>query len=229
MSFLNTYHRYYENITNIGVSEYKDYYVTFSVGGTKLIQTFGTKNTHLLLFDSNGNQLAEDNDNGYGSNALIGYSFEANTEYKIRVTHYSYSSSGNIKLSITATGSYANYEAIYSRVDYTSGLGWSFVQNYAKVLTYKYTASQDLTMLLSSDIDVYLYIIDPSSTEPIQAANNTTPDLTKGSACLYNDDYNGIYTSRITKTFDANVPYFIVAAMYNPTAHDGNSFTITFN
>lgn len=140
--------------------------------------------------------------------------FSANTEYVVRVKFYSSSTSGITKLSIIPTYTYATYKDIYSLTDYTMGLTWSFVQNNVKVMTYKYSVTQDLTMNVTSEVDTYLYIIDPRSTELIKAASTSTV----GDDNLYNDDYGGTRNSKITKTFDANVPYLVIVSAYNPSS-----------
>lgn len=73
-------------------------------------------------------------------------------------------------------------------------------------------------MNVSSEVDTYLYIIDPRSAEPMRVASTTSPDTTKGLPCLYNDDHDGLRDSQITKTFDANVPYLVIVSAFNPSA-----------
>ena len=100
---------------------------------------------------------------------------------------------------------------------------------YSNLYTYKFSSERDVTMTLTSNIDVYLYIIDPYSSEAIVAANNTNPNLTKETPNLYNDDYTNVQTSQITKTFTAGKSYLIIFAMYNPSSNNGNTFTLTVN
>jgi len=134
------------------------------------------------------------------------------------VRFYSSTTSGSTKIAIIPTYAYATYEDIYSLEDYTMGLTWSFAQNNVKVMTYKYSSTQDLTMNVTSDVDTYLYIIDPRSTEPICSASNTSPNNTKGLPNLYNDDHDSSSDSQITKTFEANIPYLVIVSAYNPSA-----------
>ena len=68
-------------------------------------------------------------------------------------------------------------------------------------------------MNVTSEVDTYLYIIDPRSTELIKNANTSS----SGEDCLYNDDYNGSLNSKITKTFDSNVPYLVIVSAYHPS------------
>lgn len=115
----------------------------------------------LELYSSSGTLLlgrSDTDDKGYSTNALLSYNFSANTEYVVRVKFYSSSTSGITKLSIIPTYTYATYEDIYSLTDYTMGLTWSFAQNNVKVMTYKYSVTQDLTMNVTSEVDTYLYM-----------------------------------------------------------------------
>lgn len=211
--------RYTERSMNIPTNSYKEYIVTFTTSGNRVVQTFGANTlTHdgfLEIYDANGTRLDYDDDSGYERNALISYNFSANTEYRIRVKFCSTSTqSGNIRLAIIPTSSYDTYESIYSLADYTLGLTWSFTQNNVKLLTYKYSSNQELTMRVTSEVDTYLYIIDPSSSDLIVQASGTS---TKGINSLYNDDYNGL-GSQITKTFKSNIPYLVIVSAYNPSS-----------
>ena len=220
VSFL-TNHRYSEYTTNIGAGEYKDYVISFSNGGNKIIQTFGahtsSKDGYLELFDMNSNKLASNDDSGYDKNALISYNFSANTQYRLRVTFFGSRHTGDVKIGIVPAYSTVTYEDIYDLKDYTKGLTWSFTQYNVRLLTYKYTSTRDLTMSVSSEVDTYLYIIDPRSAEPLKRASNFSPDTTKNLANLYNDDHDGLTDSQITKTFDANVPYLVVVSAFDPS------------
>lgn len=224
---LSNVHRYYEGISELSMGEYKDYLVTFSVSGSKLLQTFGRADAYLELYDSSGTRLAYNDDGGYISNAMISYNFTANTTYRIRVTLYSASAAGTTKLVILPCGSYAQYEDIYSLTDYTMGLTWSFVQNQVQPMTYQFSTTQVLTMHVTSSVDPYLYIIDPRSAEPLAAASTSQPASTQDLPCLYNDDYGGTRDSQITKTFQAGIPYLVLVSMYNPSSSP-DSFYVNF-
>ena len=226
--------RYTENRVKLDKGSYCDYNINFAQGGTKLIQTFGTKDTYLELYASNGTKIlgkADTDDKGYSTNSLISYNFSADTDYKIRVRYYQSSTYGITKLSIIPTYQYQDYEDIYSLVDYTRGLTWSFAQNNVKVMTYKYTSQQDLTMHVSSEVDTYLYIINPRSTDLVRAASIVSPNTTKDFDCLYNDDINGSMdrNSQITKTFNSNIPYLVIVSAYNPSLSTSvGSFYVNF-
>lgn len=209
--------RYTERTINIPISGYKEYMVTFTSSGNRVIQTFGANtlshDAFLEIYDANGTRLDYDDDSGYERNALISYNFSANIEYRIRVRFCNTSTqSGDIRLAIVAS-SCDTYESIYSLTDYTLGLTWSFTQNNVNLLTYQYSSDQDLTMRVTSEVDTYLYIIDPSSTDSIVQASGTS---TKGKDSLYNDDYDGS-DSQITKTFNSNIPYLVIVSAYDPS------------
>ncbi len=211
--------RYTERVIDILPSHYKEYQVTFSSAGNRVIQTFGANTlSHdgfLEIFNIDGTRLDYDDDSGYENNALISFYFEANTTYIIRVKFCVTSTYfGNIRLAIIPTNDYSTYEDIYNLTDYSLGLTWNFIQNNVRLLTYQYSTTRDLTMNLSSEIDTYLYIIDPRSTELTHIADGTT---TKGLDSLYNDDHDGLRDSEITKTFDAEVPYLVIASAINPS------------
>ncbi len=86
-------------------------------------------------------------------------------------------------------------------------------------------------MHVDSEVDTYLYIIDPRSTDVIRSASIDSPDSTKGYNNLYNDDIDGANDrdSQITKTFEAGVPYLVMVSAYNPSLSSSvGSFYVNF-
>lgn len=209
--------RYTEKVVNLGAGGYKEYVVSFAVGGNRVIQTFGANNAsqdgYLELYDINGTKLAYNDDSGYERNALLSYNFSANTPYVIRVKYYYSSNYGDIKLAIIPTYSYSSYEDFYYLEDYTRGLTWSFQQNNVKVMTYQFSSTLLRIMRVTSEVDTYLYIIDPRSAAPCVRA---LPDTLNTDPSLYNDDYDGL-NSKIIRRFDENVPYLVIVSAFNPS------------
>lgn len=220
--------RYYEKVEDIGKAEYKDFYITFATGGNKLIQTFGNRHAYIALYDENSTFITSDNESGYEQNALISYNFEANKQYRLRVMFYSYIVYGEIKLAILPSTSYSTFENIPAYTDYTSGISGPYTQNQVDVITYKRTTQTTVKVHIEATIDSYLYIINPGSVDPIVAANNSSPNLTKDLEALYNDNYNSTYSSEITKTMLADVPYLIIACKYNPASTVNGSYLLAF-
>lgn len=186
------------------------------ISGNIVIQTFGECDTILELYSPDGSLLlgADDtDDNGYDLNAFLSYNFNANTEYIIRIRLYEDQSDSLTKLAVIPTYEYESYYDIYDLYDYTRGLTWSFAQNNVKVMTYEYSAADEYTFTVTSEVDTYLYIIDPRSTELIKSA--ATSSVYEDS--LYNDDFGGTNDSQITKYFDEFVTYLVIVAAYNPS------------
>lgn len=219
---------------------YKDFIVTFANAGNRVLQTFGANTIshdgYLEIFDMQGTRLDYDDDDGYERNALVSYNFKANVSYRIRVRFYNTSTqSGAIRLAIIPTYSYETYEDIYSLTDYTRGLTWSFAQNNVKMMTYKYTTSRELTMRVSSEVDTYLYIIDPRSAKTCYIVRSSDDEtVTSDYPSIANDDYydeDGEYTlnSRLKKNFEAGIPYLVIVSAYNPSsAGSVGSFYVDF-
>lgn len=219
---------------------YKDFIVNFANAGTRVLQTFGANTTshdgYLEIFDMQGTRLDYDDNDGYERNALVSYNFQANVSYRIRVRFYNTSTqSGAIRLAIIPTYSYETYEDIYSLTDYTMGLTWSFAQNNVKMMTYKYTTSRELTMRVSSEVDTYLYIIDPSSAEAYYTVwDGDDETVTSTYPSLANDDYvnedgDYIFDSKLKKSFDAGIPYLVIVSAYNPSSAESvGSFYVDF-
>ena len=229
--------RYTERKTTLDALDYKEYIVTCEYSGNRIIQTFGSSqnqffDSYLIIFDMNGTILASDSNSGYGTNALTSCYFQENTSYRIRIGSL-LQPPGDIRLAIIPTYSYSDYEDFYSLTDYTMGLTWDFSQYSVKVATYTFTTTTELVMRLSSEVDTFLYIIDPRSSEycyEIEDIDDLYADLYPS---LCNDNYFVDFTytsnSRIRKTFDANVPYLIVFCAYNPSSPSSvGSFYVDF-
>lgn len=208
-----SYDRYTESQVKLDKGGYCDYTVTFSKNGTKLIQTFGTKDTKIELYSSSGTLLASDDDDGYSLNSLISYYCSTNVEYKIRVKFYSSSVYGETKLAITPAygarktdiSSITKYEDIYAVEGYT-GFTWNtYAQpNYTRVITFKAPSSGNYKFEIESEFDTYVYVIDPRSSSVIVYNVN------------YNDDSGEGMNPLLTTYLDANVPYLIIYSAYNP-------------
>lgn len=212
--------RYYEDKVTLGKGEYKDYYITFGASGTKVIQTFGEKDSYLYLYDANDKLLASNDDGGYKTNSLIRYYCSANSQYKVRVKFYSTSQSGEIKLAITpsygALKSDASYLDKYENIYNTSSSNFTFntfsTKGYVRLFTYTPAEKADYTIETEGNIDTYIYLIDPRSTYLLTSAE-------------YNDDAGEGLNASISKELAQNIPYLIVYSRYNLNG-DGANFSL---
>lgn len=212
--------RYTEEIISLKAKEYREYTVIFKTTGNKIIQTFGTADTKLYVYDANGNLIKEPglvDDKGYKLNAFISYHFTKDIRYKIKVDFFSPSATGTIKLAINpawgarATGLTAleKYEDIYN----VSEENWSWntyaEQYYTRMITFTPKITGSYTIELESIFDTYLYIIDPRSTAML--IENID----------YNDDHyvNNVQNlnARLMKNLEAGIPYLIIYSAYNPS------------
>lgn len=203
--------RYTERIVNLQPGQYIDYSVTFATGETQLIQTFGSKDARIYLYDSAYNLLEENNDSGYSTNALLSYTVEADTTYIIRVKFYSKLQFGEIKLGITpASSTYSAYEDIWNSSASSVTYYFSTALNTTMAITYTPTESGTYKFTTGyqgdTKIDTYLYVIDPYST----------------SNCLYNDDSAGDLQASLTTELEAGRTYFIIVSAYNITTTSGS-------
>lgn len=220
--------RYYEKVEEISNGDYRDFLITFATSGNKLIQTFGTNDTYIELYNENNERVAWNDDSGDRLNALISYSVTANKQYRIRVMYINKNTSGKTKLVIIPSASYSNYESIPAYTNHTSGISGPYTQNQVDLITYKRTSQTTVKVHIEATVDSYLYIINPRSVEPIAPANNSSPDLTKNLEALYNDNYNSTYSSEITKNMLSGVPYLIIACKHNPSSSVNGGYLLAF-
>lgn len=203
--------RYVERIATIPQNgyTYKDYYVTFSTSGNKLLQTFGSKDTAIELFDDEYTLLASDDDSGYLSNALINYSATANKPYIVRVRYYNASTTGDTKLSISPiaydSDQYSDYDDI---INYSnSGIThmYAATKNTVEIITFSPEAHDTYDLATryygATRVDTCVYLIDPNST----------------STYYFNDDGGGNLQALLSVELYAARPYYIIISAYNIT------------
>ena len=227
---ISSSNKYLERVVSLIPKQYAEYTLTFETGGTKLIQTFGTKNPVISITNTSGTVLyTSDYTSGYSENALISLNFEANTQYIIRVQFYSADECGDIKLAIIPAQDYHNstttsitkYEDIYE-IDLSLLDVYPITSepNYVKLFTFTPMSDGSYTFEVDGDIYTCIYVIDPRST----------------SALVYNVDFTRSSTSLpdpyLTITLEEGVPYLIICSAYNistATSSDIIYLTITYN
>lgn len=203
--------RYTEKVINLGAGGYKDFFVTFATAGSKLIQTFGTKDTIIELYDANGRLVDADDDGGIDNNALLRIELEANTQYRIRVYFFSSSAYGNTKLFITPTQWLINsgsksinkFEDIWLVENRTSyALNTSLTLNNTKVFRFVAPSTGTYTFETTGDYDSYVYVIDPQSSQLLTSSD-------------YNDDGGEKQNALLTKKLTAGKTYLVFYSAYN--------------
>ena len=203
--------RYTEKIVNLQPGQYIEYSITFASGGNKLIQTFGSKNARIYLYDSEDNLLAQNDDSGYYKNALLNYTVEAGATYILKVQFRTGSQFGKIKVGITPASSvYSSYENIWNAEGTSITYLFPTSLNTTRVMTFTPTESGTYKFTTNYDgdtrIDTYLYVIDPKSTN----------------SYLYNDDGAGDLQATLSTNLVAGRTYFIIVSTYNITTTSGD-------
>ena len=219
---------YYERTVSLVAGEYHDFKILSVTAGNRIIQTFGTKDTYIQLYDNDGNLLASNNDSGYSTNGLISYNLSARTYYRIRVTFYSASNSGNVKLSILTAPAVSTYEAFTTYSNRSAALSFNYTQYNVTPMLLKYTTAQDKTLQLTTGLNAVFYIIDPRATVTCVNPSTTDPDLTKALPCLMTSILAN-NSGQITKTFKANVSYLVIACPTNLSTVNGETGTVSFS
>lgn len=207
--------RYTEKKITLTPGCYFDLYVTFNATGSKLIQTFGTKDTIIEMYSATGELLVEADkvdDNGFRFNALVRYYTYANTQYKIRIRLYDENSSGTVKIAITpARGVYDYWDEIYETYEDILNFGertslrWDAYceLNYTSIITFTPSKTGLYTFAITSEVDTYLYVIDPRSSDLIAFGTD------------YDDDSGSGTDPLLTRTLEAGIPYLVIYSGYN--------------
>ena len=180
------------------------------------MQTFGNKDTKMYLYDSNDVLLNESDDEGYTINSLIIRFLNANEQYKLKIEFYSSTTYGNTKLAITSPNGGTNlsvnsYIDSYESIATITGadntrIGCTLATGRTWVTTFVPTQSAEYTIFTyeDDDVDTYLYLIDPRSSELLIYNVNQ------------NDDAGEDFNAQIRSELEAGVKYLIVLSLYNP-------------
>lgn len=212
--------RYYESIFTLRKGEVARFSVKFNYAGKRMIQTFGTLDTYIEIYDDSNTKVAYNDDDGYNFNAFINYQFEDSKMYYINVRFCSNSTSGKVKLAITA-GDYGNSFNSLEKVEIDTGYQNVYESYLSKGRTKVFTlqTTNDLysiyTWYPSSKIDLYLYLIDPRSVDAISSSQTA--------ANVYNDDGLSDNQAKIEKELIKDVPYVLIVSAYNPNSSSGSS------
>ncbi len=187
--------RYKEYIPTLQSGQYIDYVITFHSSCTYIIQTFGTQDAQLYLFDIDGGFLAFDEDSGYSVNALLCHTVTEGSKYIVRVKlSYTNAASAQVKVAFSPTDSIIDsYEDFHGGSSNVSAYSSSIAKNDAAYYRYTpATSEQWIQFEADATFNSYLYLIDPRSTKPI---TDDFDDYTLGcnnscSSCAGNCDEN---------------------------------------
>lgn len=208
-----------ENLTSTSYTLSDDEWETvlnsYGTTGSKLIQTFGTKDTTIELYSASGTLLVssdETDDEGFRLNAFVRYYTYADTQYIIRVRLWNENSFGTTKIAITpAMGARVSdadtiecYEDIRT-FDERTALSWSSYSqlNYTRVITFIAPQTGSYIFEITSEFDTYLYVIDPRSTDSLVRYTD------------FDDDSGEGLNAKLTRTLEAGIPYLIIYSGYN--------------
>ena len=91
---------YFERVVSLTPGSYICFDVVWELPQRKIIQTFGTVDTILEIYDSEGTLLVSDDDSGYESNAFINYQVEHGKQYTVKLFCAVNGTYGTTKLAI---------------------------------------------------------------------------------------------------------------------------------
>lgn len=180
---------------------------TVDTTGNYIIQTEGTGDTIISVYDEDGDFLVLDDDSGVGRNASVKMRFEANKVYYAEVSSYQEALIPNYTLSLTEAGTSAG-DAYESDNTYSTAKGIIAGETQAHSIH----AAGDVDWVKFRPIQTGTYQIQTSGDGDLKldlyASNGTT--------LLATDDDSGVgLNARIGYTLNANTDYYIKAYTYN--------------
>ncbi|MBQ6783986.1 MAG: hypothetical protein IJP63_08300 [Acholeplasmatales bacterium] len=223
---------YYEKQFTICQDEEWLFNIRFDHSGYELIQTFGSNDTIMSLYSDYNVLLYESDNDGYGYNSLLYYSFNANETYHLYVRHYNQNVAGVEKItivpcsgeffgSLTTIDDFYDISILNNQNNHTYQT--SIPQYESKVLLWTPYTSGNYVIHLDSQFDNMLYVINPESSNLLVEDVDYCDDY-----CI--DDDQGIYYSNaeLRNYYSSNNTYFIIISKYDSTLASGNiTMTIT--
>ena len=101
-------------------------------------------------------------------------------------------------------------------------VNWNLGTKAVALFRYQFTSPGTATFRMSSNVDTYLYIIDPTTTTPIVQFSATNMDCDN----LYDDDTYGNLQALLSKKVQAGKEYLVIISFFNPSTMSGD-FSIT--
>jgi hypothetical protein len=179
--------------------------------GTYSIQTYGSLDTYMYLYQSDQTSLIAENDDGAGSgyNSKIAQNLSANTWYYVKLRAYSATATGSyfidVKSSVTMGTLIVDAAATNASIStggendwyqfQTGTAGTYTIQTYGNLDTYMYLYQSDQTSLIAEDDD--------------------------GAGSGYN--------SKIAQNLSANTWYYVMIKLYRTTATGNYSIGVSEN
>ena len=217
--------RYYEKQFTINAGTSWQFNITFDHSGYKLIQTFGSQDTKMWLYDSNNILVSESDDEGSSSNSLVFANLQSNTSYKLVVSLFNQILTATTKLAIINYGGDSqnnnttidDFEDILSLNCQTYTYNTSVSQYNATVIVWQPTTTGLYTVGLNSAFDNYLYIINPDSSNYLVDGEDYIDDFPI-------DEDEGLYdtNAKLYGYFYSYKKYVIIANQVNPSYNGGN-------
>ena len=217
--------RYYEKQFTINAGTSWQFNITFDHSGYKLIQTFGSQDTKMWLYDSNNILVSESDDEGSSSNSLVFANLQSNTSYKLVVNLFNQTLTATTKLAIiNYGGDYQNnnttiddFEDILSLNCQTYTYNTSVSQYNATVIVWQPTTTGLYTVGLNSSFDNYLYVINPDSSNYLVDGEDYIDDFPI-------DEDEGLYdtNAKLYGYFYSFKKYVIIANQVDPSYNGGN-------
>ena len=201
--------RYWEDIEYLDAWAVKDYFVTFSESRNMMIQTFGSDDTYMQIFNSSGDLLYFDDQYGIDDNSMVLCSVTAGQQYIIRIIAYQDSSTHFKLVMIPATGErqYDDIPILFFEdimlLHYTNSpieINASIPEN--EVLIYRFTVAQ------SGMYNIYTDMADGST----QYLDTYIYHMSTNGMYMYSGDDNtgGNQQASCTYTFNQGETYVII-------------------
>jgi len=214
------------------------YQMRSSTEGRRVFQTFGPNDTVMKIYKKvripiiigrtfgvreEWVLIAEDDDSGYSLNSLITIDCLANTDYRICVRNYNEYSRGRSRLVINQIAAGVEISDYSDFNNYTMSSGMYMFMNLNRYCSSAFTVRPSCSMVyeisITSGIDSFLYVLDPSSGDAM--------------ACHveYDDDSNGNMDAKIRVDLSDQKDYYVLVTQFNPSedVSDTGMLCIRFN
>jgi hypothetical protein len=206
------YNRLIEKTIELYPKTTAKYKIRFSRSGNKMIQTLGSIDVKMSIYDGNTLLKAND-DSGYRLNSFMSVYLDSDHDYTIEIKGYSDEVAGLCRLIITQAFSFAedgySFDS-FDHIDNIEGTNFDYYaynqQYWVQAVRFTPTEMGDYTISLSSQYDNYLYVFDPRLGTSMYQNGEYDDDSGEGSNAL------------LKKHLEKGIPYLVIFSQYNPSS-----------
>ncbi len=151
---------YHEQKLDLHEKELKDFEISFSTDGNRIIQVLGSGLAALYILNEKGQVQSYDYGSGYDGNSLISFNFKRNKKYILRVANKAKNNNLNAKLTIyNDSREISNFEQLNLQEISTGTYSGSAAPNNLYMVKFAPQETKNYNIKITTENKYYAYLI----------------------------------------------------------------------